>query len=370
MNGMSLAKRFYFSVVKNLISERMPDLVENYAAGLIGYGSDVLGNDDEVSRDHEWGPRLHLFLALDSYQRRAGALDQLLRDHLPNSFEGFPTRFAFDDDIGVMTVEPTGVHHVVITTPERFLQLTIGIPSVPHSAQDWLLIPEQRLLEFTRGEIFEDYTGTVTNLRSGFHYFPEHVWKYRLAYLLISASWEYDLISLCGKSKDYLSMYICTALTIERIMKITFVLNKTYCPYRKWLHREFGKLTSVASDLASYLDAARQENDPASLRNAIDAAFDVIVGRLSSDGICDAIPARQRYFRGNVKYDLQKMARSIIVELPPEIPARLKTGITLGGVDQWIENEDALLSPEFLLAAREMYSTTRMTRDQVGDLLI
>jgi len=52
-----------------------------------------------------------------------------------------------------------GHHHIVITTPERFLELTIGFDSVPKIDFDWPLISEQRLLEFKRGEIFVDFTG-------------------------------------------------------------------------------------------------------------------------------------------------------------------------------------------------------------------
>ena len=63
VKGLELAKRFYLECVKPLIEERIPEIDRQYAAGLIGFGSDVLGNDDEWSKDHEWGPRLIIFLS-------------------------------------------------------------------------------------------------------------------------------------------------------------------------------------------------------------------------------------------------------------------------------------------------------------------
>ena len=47
----------------------MPQLVGRHAAGLIGYGSDVLGYDDDLSRDHEWGPRGLIWLQDADYAR-------------------------------------------------------------------------------------------------------------------------------------------------------------------------------------------------------------------------------------------------------------------------------------------------------------
>lgn len=58
MKGLELARCFYFECVQPIIAGRLAPLDGAYAAGLIGYGSDVLGHDDELSRDHEWGPRL------------------------------------------------------------------------------------------------------------------------------------------------------------------------------------------------------------------------------------------------------------------------------------------------------------------------
>jgi hypothetical protein len=54
MNGLQLARQFYFDCVQQIITERLPELNDRCAAGLLGYGSDVPANDDELLRDHEW----------------------------------------------------------------------------------------------------------------------------------------------------------------------------------------------------------------------------------------------------------------------------------------------------------------------------
>jgi hypothetical protein len=58
--GLELNRLFFEEVVRPLIAAQFPDLA--YSAALIGYGSDVLGYDTVLSTDHEWGPRLLLFL--------------------------------------------------------------------------------------------------------------------------------------------------------------------------------------------------------------------------------------------------------------------------------------------------------------------
>lgn len=61
IKGLDLCEGFFNECAKPIIDKYFPDL--QYSAGLIGYGSDVLGYDDEVSRDHMWGPRFYMFLS-------------------------------------------------------------------------------------------------------------------------------------------------------------------------------------------------------------------------------------------------------------------------------------------------------------------
>ena len=62
LTGCELSRRFYDAVVAPLLLSHWPGLP--HAAARIGAGSEVLGLDDEMSRDHDWGLR---------FQRASGA---------------------------------------------------------------------------------------------------------------------------------------------------------------------------------------------------------------------------------------------------------------------------------------------------------
>jgi hypothetical protein len=86
----------------------------------------VLGYDSPRSADHEWGPRLQLFLRPEDAARHADGLSRLLSHHLPKTFFGHPTHFAITGedpgtDTRVMTRTDGPVHHrVEITDPSAW----------------------------------------------------------------------------------------------------------------------------------------------------------------------------------------------------------------------------------------------------------
>ena len=60
IKGLELGELFYTEAVKPILAKYFADLT--YSAALIGTGSEVLGFDTPQSMDHDWGPRLMLFL--------------------------------------------------------------------------------------------------------------------------------------------------------------------------------------------------------------------------------------------------------------------------------------------------------------------
>jgi hypothetical protein len=55
MKGLDLCEAFFNEIAQPILSTNFPFL--RYSAGVIGYGSDVIGFDDAMSTDHMWGLR-------------------------------------------------------------------------------------------------------------------------------------------------------------------------------------------------------------------------------------------------------------------------------------------------------------------------
>jgi hypothetical protein len=371
LNGLELSRKFYFECVKPIIEKNLPAICGKYAAALVGYGSDVIGNDDELSRDHEWGPRCHLFLDEAVYSAYSSSLDKILGDNLPVEFSGFPARFKFTEFWGMVPVkDKSGYHHVVITTPARFLELTIGRRDIPISDYEWLGISEQRLLEFTSGEVFEDFTGELTGLRRKLAYFPEDVRLYRLAFILESLGWEDDLISLCGRRNDLISMHLNAGKTVERIMKLVFLLNRKYAPlYAKWLHREMKKLPEIAADIESDLLMILEKKNYLRKTEALNQVYEKILTVMESRDLCKTYPAQFKRSSSGLRYDIQSSAKDVFSRIKGNLRDIVIDGTSLGAVDQWMVNEDIVVSAEHMKAMLPVYKTGVSKRNKLDSLI-
>ena len=157
--GLKLAEGFYHEAVKPLLETGFPGL--RCSAALIGYGSEVLGFDTPMSRDHHWGPRLMLFLEPDDLSSRGDTIRRFLSENLPVSYRGYPTNYSEPDpeDNGVQQLRPVmsgPVNHRVemLTIPGFFkeypgiestiLLIFVFAPSlINHSPKHFHIIPRQ-----------------------------------------------------------------------------------------------------------------------------------------------------------------------------------------------------------------------------------
>ncbi|MCD8096800.1 MAG: hypothetical protein LUE31_01940 [Lachnospiraceae bacterium] len=63
IRGLDLAKRYWEEVGRPRFEAECPQLFTRGAVGLAGEGSECFGFDDEISRDHDWGPGFCVWLS-------------------------------------------------------------------------------------------------------------------------------------------------------------------------------------------------------------------------------------------------------------------------------------------------------------------
>ena len=371
MRGLELSECFYWEVVSPIIEKRLPWLKDRYAAGLIGYGSDVLGYDDEISRDHEWGPRGHIWLNEADYLKDAKRLDLILNEELPRKYLGFKTRFTVSHSIPALVPasdDQPGMHHIAITTVPRYLKIQLGIRRLPLDVLDWLCLPEQKLLELTRGRIFHDPVGEISHIRQTFAYLPDEVWRFKLLYAWENAD-NIDVLMLNAVRGDTLSARINLGKLVECIMRIVFLLNRRYCPGSpKWLSREFYALPRLAKEIGPRLEACQALADIQRCRPIIEEVLQFLVHEHNRSKITAEVKLETAEFgRGQQSFTLQNMVKALEDSLPPE----LRDLEIRGACDQWITNSDVLIWAEHYIKFKNVYKKKgSIKRDGVGDMII
>lgn len=251
--GLELSERFYREAVRPVLAAEFPGL--RHSAALLGGGSEVLGFDTPMSTDHDWGPRVLLFLEADDHARLRDALDAALSRKLPHAFRGYlrgvgrsrhrPTRFG------------APAHHPVeIGTPRGFfldhLDFDIGDEIAP---ADWLTFGDQRLLEVTSGAVFHDEIG-LRAIRERFAYYPHDVWLTLLASGWTRVGQEEHLMGRAGSVGDEIGSALIGARLVRDLMRLCFLMERRYAPYPKWFGTAFGKL-ACAADLLPILRGAQ-----------------------------------------------------------------------------------------------------------------
>lgn len=242
--GKELSKRYYEEIVQPLLAARFPQLP--YTAGLLDYGSDVLGFDTEISRDHQWGPRFSLFLCAEEHAKHKDDIDEMLKTSLPYEFLGYPTNFSEVVSDGVRCLEKKSkgqVHHLIrIQNQDLFLKEHLGKDGVfDLSLQDWLFFPEQKLCVLKNGSLFHDDLNLQSRLDL-LEYYPRDIWLFRMASEWKKISEEEAFVGRCGDVGDEIGSALVAGRIVRSMMQLCFLLERRYAPYAKWFGTAFAQL--------------------------------------------------------------------------------------------------------------------------------
>lgn len=250
--GMQLAQSYWQTYGKPLLDQpKFAKYKNRIAAGLVGHGSECYGFDDEISRDHDFGPGFCLWLTDEDYAE-IGADLQTAYDALPRKYAGFGSR---NETPRAKSCE--GSKRVGVFSISEFFENLTGFPTAPSQNEPhlWLSLSESTLAAATNGKIFADPLGEFSKARQSFKLMPDDV---RISLIsrrlgMISQAGQYNFPRMIAR-KDASAAWLSINEFVRATASIVFLLNNPvtagYLPYYKW---QFAALRKLSNRMASRL---------------------------------------------------------------------------------------------------------------------
>jgi hypothetical protein len=241
------SRAFFDEIVRPLLERQFPHEFEHMAVGFFGYGSDVLGLDDEYSTDHHFGVRVNALLPQPLFETKGKAIEDVLAAELPQIWRGRELREAY-----------TRTKGIALASLEHHLCSTVGLDHAPKTYGEWLRIPEEDIAHIVAGEVWHDPLGRFSAVRATLNaYYPEPVRIRRLAHWCryFSGMGVYALKRALLRNN---TLYASTtfARSLRWGVQMAFLLDRTYYPYDKWLTTMFYRLPRMAGRLKHIVDEA------------------------------------------------------------------------------------------------------------------
>ena len=250
IKGLALCEAYFYDVCYPMLQKHFPDRLPRMAAGLVGEGSECFGFDDEISRDHDFGPSFQIFIPKEDMEIYGEELKKKISE-LPDTYGPFEAR-------NECTL---GAGRVGLLTIEDFYDKFLSIHEVPDSNRLWLQMNDNALSTATNGKVFFDNLGKFSAIREGLlKHYPQDVRIKRLAYecTQIAQSGQYNFPRSLQR-KQYVAAYLALGQFLTHYMSFVYLINKRYKPYYKWeheglktlplfgqmAHRELGKLVLI-----------------------------------------------------------------------------------------------------------------------------
>lgn len=342
IGGIELARRFHADLVEPWLAATHPML--RYAAALIGYGSELLGFDDAMSRDHGWGPRVLIFLGEAEFAANADALVTGFSAAAPETFLGAPVAFPDRPPLRGAGARRDARHGLEVWTLEAALSDLLALePGELRAGVDWLGLSEQRLLAFTAGAVFRDDEGALTAARARLVAFPHDVRLYKLACQWRRIAEEQAFVGRTGASGDEIGSRVIAARLARDVMRLGFLIEGRYAPYPKWFGTAFARLP-CAAELTPALEQALAAPDWRAREAALAQAYLVAAELQRSRGRPGAFEPRiGRYFgRPFTVINAHEISRAMQAEIAD--PA-LKALPIIGSLDQVTDSTPVTEAP-------------------------
>jgi hypothetical protein len=284
MKGLELAERYYQEQGRALVAEHFGPYEDRIAAGLVGEGSECFGFDDELSRDHDWGPGFCLWLTADDYAKIGATLE--------NGYAAMPKECAgmWRGPEDPRAGKRTGVFEIT-----DFYRRFVRYDHVPATLAEWRALPETYLATATNGRVFADPLGEFSAFRAGLlAFYPEDLRRKKLAARCAAAgqSGQYNYRRSIARG-ELVAAHCALSTFMESAISLIYLLNKRFRPFYKWMHRGMRDLPILGAychqalaDLCSEADRT-VEISSAGRERIIEEISAHIIAHLTVEGLSD-----------------------------------------------------------------------------------
>jgi hypothetical protein len=274
--GIDLCEAFFIEHGRPMLERGFAGSANKIAAGLVGDGSECYGFDDELSRDHDWGPGFCLWI-------RRSDREELL-EPLSMAYRGLPRVFS---GLGPRRESLYGQGRVGVFCIEDFYQGFTGLDFLPQTLDQWLAIPENSLAAATNGRVFCDFLGEFTGWRKKYlAFYPEDVRKKKLASraMTIGQSGQYNFLRSVKRGDFVAAAYAQTKFSAD-VASMVHLLARRYTPFYKWMKKSLLSLGGLGLLAAQKLEAMIIENNWTKKGQFIESVCGDLVEELLSQGL-------------------------------------------------------------------------------------
>ncbi len=251
-NGLALCRGYYEDCVAPMIKDRFPAYADRIAAGLVGEGSDCFGWDDAISRDHDWGPDVCLWVTRETWDEIGEALTE--------AYEGLPLEYRGL----VRTKSARGAGRRGVQTIQAFYSRLLGEnawerPEEAKRGMDWRGADDASLAAATNGEVFWDPEGIFSKVRLFLSEgCPEEIRFLKLAQsaALFSQAGQYNYARVC-KRGDEVTPRLLWGECLKEAMKLAHFAEGRFAPHDKWLWKSLCGLPGCRKVAELVLAAAK-----------------------------------------------------------------------------------------------------------------
>ena len=227
------SRAFYKNEVAPMIKEFFGQYESRIAVGLAGEGSDCFGYDDFMSRDHDFGTGVCLWITDEDNSLFGDELTERYNQLVGSRNKGLTLRL--QERRGVMTI-----HDFY----SNILGIDCNTEALVISENDWQNLDHACLATAVNGEVFRDDLGNFSAFRNLLlNYYPDRIWKIRIVNELhrYSAALQVNY-ARCMTRGDVVAARLCLMQGLDSIMKLFFLMKRVYPPYYKWTFRALTEL--------------------------------------------------------------------------------------------------------------------------------